>query len=333
MVQISSLWEEKEAARKRLLDAAARSRTLVAPVDWGPYHPFLQNPFLDAAETGTWETFLIHELVTLLKQAGLRLGRGALEAVYTTGVVDVGNRYAPLGKEQNTIKGLLQIVKHAMVLADAQRCVAMDLPGARFAGRYETAADLLHKWCRKGISVQEMFQGMALEVAYTDTFPYTHLHAWEKVHIAMRNLPGVSVSAPGRMSLTRLVFGWLKASRPLGREHELELMNQIDVYAEVEEKFGRSEDRIADLYEVKDFYHKQRILNSKLEVAAVEPEILELAPTLAVLGGALPRTYLLGSKDREIIHYQVAQDAQDAELRIEFADDPYGHGENIEWHE
>lgn len=328
MPSYSSPNQDRDEARRKLVEAAERTRSLRQPMDWRPYSPFLQDPLLDCIGLGTWETFLMHESYTMLKQVGLRLGRSTLQTIFENGVMDVANAYKPVGREQNTTKGMLMLVKHAVILGDAARCVSMDLPGSRYAGRYETAADLIIKWCRKGLTVTEMMQGMSLDVTYSDTFPYTHLQAWERVHLAMRNLPGVSVSRPGRLSLTRLVFEWLNASRGYGREHELELMNQIDVYAHVEERFGKSEAQIADLYEVKDQYHRKRILESKLGTTVDEPEIIQLAPTLSIMGGALPRTHMLGSMDREVIHQQVRMEQS---FHIELAEEPFRHGDEIEW--
>lgn len=294
--------EEQKVYRQQILESLEKRRALAAPMDFDWAHPILTDPILERMENEIAEMVVWSPIATLVKQAALRSGRKALLKIFEGGSVDCGSGYRASGHGRDTDQGLVQLAYHAFMMACFQHVAQVDVPGDPGPGIFELAGQMFLDWAREPFTLGEMCIGMCLEVGYTEHLPYKYLQAWEKVHIAMRALPGVSLSKPARVSLARLVYDWTRASRPYTRVHEIELMSQIDLYSRIELRVGGDEQSIAELYEITSLYHRKRVLEAKKRTAPIEREFVEIAPMLGILGGAIPRASMFSHTDRQAVH-------------------------------
>lgn len=296
--------EEMQALRREIFLSAAKKRSLSLPVNWEWASPILHDTLVSRVEHGDAATIFYQPYVTLVKQVGMRLGRKAVHKVHEYGPVDSSNRYEALPDgRKNTSQGMFQLAYHAYAMAILEFIATRDQGLGLFRGGvYEIAAELMFNWVRDDFSVPEMYAGMCLQVTSYDHFPYTHIQAWERVHHAMRALPGVSLSRPSRVSLTRSVWDWCRASRPYGREHEVELMSQIDLYGRLEQRVGQTEEAIHELFEIRTLLNRKRQLEDRRSRSVDEVEFSSMAPILGTLGGALPRERMLTTEGTEAVH-------------------------------
>jgi hypothetical protein len=294
--------EQLRAARQRANAGLEERRALAGPADFGWSHPILTDPMIASAERGDKDTLFWMPIVMLLKQCSLRMGRNALMKVHETGYLDPKNGFQATNYGRNTCQGLIQLANHAFIMAlfeqTAQRGATREVP----PGIFEIAAQFFRDWCREPLSMAEMMMGMSLQATLEPYVPYSHLQAWERVHTAMRATPGLMLSKPARVSLTRLVFDWGRASRPLSREHEVELLHQIMLYASIEKEFGHDDKSACELFETTSFYHQRRVLEAKRISEPAEQEFYELAPILGSFGGFLPKASMLDSVQVQAVH-------------------------------
>jgi hypothetical protein len=311
--------DDVKAARTRAQRALEAKFDLAEPSDFSWAHPILTDNLLERGEGGFLETLFWGHVVTMMKQTALRLSRKSLVRVFEAGILDPPQNYKATGRFKNTVHGFIQLAQHAYTMACFQHLAWRSLEEEASVSIIDRTTYFLREWCREPLTLEEMMSGMCLDVACTPYLPYNYLQAWDRVHQAMRAMPAVMLSKPARLSLTRLVFGWLRSSRPYGKEHEVQLMSQILLYSEVEREYGADEKSACEFFEITKHYHQRRILENKKRSAPPEPDFVELAPILGILGGAIPR--VLDPVGTRAIHAAYAPHPQNAPIELDLRGD------------